>query len=416
MNRYIVIVALSIVAASVTVLGAAGRDVAAASEKVLYAFTGGTDGGGPQSSLVFDSSGTLYGTTHFGGVSTCGGMVGGGCGVVFSLTPGSGGWAERALYAFGDGSDGGFPNAGVILDGAGNLYGTASTGGSTACSIGCGVVYELQRGPSGWSERVLHTFVQTDGQFPNARLLAGTGGTLYSTTWYGGSHGAGTVFALSPRSGGWTESVLYSFTGTQDGSSPAGPLVQDAAGDVYGTTYPYNGYNDGVAFALSPRAHGAWKDRAIDTFGSGAGGEDPYAGVIADEAGNLYGTTIEGGANGDGVVFELVRKSSRRFVEKVLHTFAGADGSAPYAGLVADSAGNLYGTTVFGGSHGYGVVYLLARKPHGAWNERALYSFTGGNDGGYPSGEVTLGAHRSLYGATSNGGTSGSGVVYEVTP
>ena len=191
-----------------------------ATEKVLYSFADGVDGGGPNGGLVFDASGNAYGTTHFGGNDSCGGQVGGGCGVVFELSPNaSGGWSETPLYAFQDSSDGGFPNAGVILDKSGNVLGTASTGGSFACSIGCGVVYELSKG-SAWAETVLHTFDGSDGEFPNAALLPSANGTLYGTTWYGGS-GNGTVFSLAPGSGGWKESVLYGFQGTADGSAPA---------------------------------------------------------------------------------------------------------------------------------------------------------------------------------------------------
>src|SRR5579863_1626936 len=161
---------------------AASAARAHAIEKVLYSFTGGTDGGAPNGSLVFDGAGNVYGTTHFGGINMCGGQVGGGCGVVFELSPTrSGGWSESPLYAFADGTDGGFPNAGVILDKNGNVDGTASTGGSTQCSIGCGVVYELTK-VSEWKESVLHTFSGSDGEFPNAVLLAGSAGALYSTT------------------------------------------------------------------------------------------------------------------------------------------------------------------------------------------------------------------------------------------
>ena len=150
---------------------AEGAASAHAAETVLYSFTGGTDGGGPNGGLVFDSSGNAFGTTHFGGNDSCGGSVGGGCGVVFELSPNkSGGWTETPLYTFDDGSDGGFPNAGVILDKNGNAFGTASTGGSTQCSIGCGVVYELSKS-SGWTESVLHSFIESDGEFPNAVLL-----------------------------------------------------------------------------------------------------------------------------------------------------------------------------------------------------------------------------------------------------
>jgi uncharacterized repeat protein (TIGR03803 family) len=382
---------------------------------VLYSFTGGTDGGGPVGSIAFDALGDAFGATHFGGISSCGGNVGGGCGVVFELSPSkSGGWSESPLYAFADTADGGFPNAGVIIDKRGNLFGTASTGGSFQCSIGCGVVYELRKS-SNWSESVLHTFTGSDGQFPNAALLPSASGTLYSTTWYGGSSGNGTVFALTPGSGTWTESVLYSFAGTADGSAPAAGVIADGAGNLYGTTYKFDGDNDGVAYELRKQSRGRWKDRVLYSFTGNGGGEDPYAGPIMPAKGTLYGTTIEGGTNGSGVAFALVLTHGKHWSEKVIHQFGGAsDGSAPYAGLVADHAGNLFGTTVFGGADNAGTVYELSPQRGGQWKERLLYSFTGGADGANPSGTLTLDPAGHLYGAAEGGGKSGYGVVFEI--
>jgi uncharacterized repeat protein (TIGR03803 family) len=384
-----------------------------ATEKVLYSFADGVDGGGPNGGLVFDASGNAYGTTHFGGNDSCGGQVGGGCGVVFELSPNeSGGWSETPLYAFQDRSDGGFPNAGVVLDKSGNVLGTASTGGSFTCSIGCGVVYELSKG-SAWAETVLHTFDGSDGEFPNAALLPSANGTLYGTTWYGGS-GNGTVFSLAPGSGGWKESVLYGFQGTADGSAPAGGVVADRAGNLYGTTYKFDGDNDGVAFEL--RKHAAWKDSVLYTFTNNGGGEDPYAGLIMPAKRKLYGTAIESGPNDGGVAFELVLGTKHQWSEKVLHAFGSpGDGNAPYGGVIADKRGNLYGTTVFGGANNSGIVYELSPSGSGQWKEKILYSFTGGSDGQYPSGSLTLDATGNLYGATSNGGQNGYGAVFEIT-
>lgn len=394
-------------------VSSAGR--AHSAERVLYSFSGGTDGGGPVGSIAFDASGNAYGTTHFGGISSCGGNVGGGCGVVFELSPNkSGDWSESPLYAFADTSDGGFPNAGVIIDKNGNLFGTASTGGSFQCSIGCGVVYELTKS-SDWSERVLHTFTGNDGEFPNAVLLPSASGTYYSTTWYGGSSGNGTVFALTPGSGTWTESVLYSFTGTTDGSAPAAGVIADGAGNLYGTTYKFDGDNDGVAYELQKQSRGAWKDRVLFTFtGSGGAGENPYAGLIMRGKGKLFGTTIEGGTNGSGVAFELVLTHRKHWTERVVHQFGAAgDGNAPYGGLVADKAGNLFGTTVFGGADNAGTVFELSPARGGPWKERLLYSFTGGPDGANPGGTLTLDSAGNLYG-TAGGGQSGNGVVFEI--
>jgi uncharacterized repeat protein (TIGR03803 family) len=387
---------------------------ARATETVLYSFTDGTDGGGPNGGLVFDSSGNAFGTTHFGGNDSCGGSVGGGCGVVFELSSNkSGGWSETPLYTFDDGTDGGFPNAGVILDKNGNAFGTASTGGSTQCSIGCGLVYELSKS-SGWTESVLHSFIQSDGEFPNAVLLRSKSGTLYSTTWYGGSSGNGTVFSLTPGSSGWTEHVLYSFAGTTDGSAPAAGVIADRAGNLYGTTYKYDGDNDGVAYELQKKP--AWKDRVLYTFTNNGGGENPYAGLVMTAKGTFYGTAIESGPDDGGVAYELVRGKAHAWKETVLHAFgATGDGNAPYGGLIADKSGNLFGTTVFGGANNAGIVYELSPTHGGQWKERILYSFTGGTDGQYPTGSLTLDASGKLYGATSDGGKNGYGVVFEVT-
>ncbi|HEY2476342.1 MAG TPA: choice-of-anchor tandem repeat GloVer-containing protein [Candidatus Cybelea sp.] len=393
---------------------AASARHATATEKVLYSFSGGTDGGGPIGSIAFDSSGDAFGTTHFGGVVKCGGNYGGGCGVVFELIPNkSGAWSETPLYAFNDGSDGGFPNAGLILDKTGNLYGTASTGGSSACSIGCGVVYELRKN-GGWSESILQTFTGSDGEFPNAVLLPSSHGTLYSTTWFGGSTGNGTVFSLSPTGSGWTERVLYSFGGTTDGSAPAGGVIADRSGNLYGTTYKFDGDNDGVAFELRKRAHGLWKDSVLYTFTNNGGGEDPYAGLIMSSNRKLFGAAIEGGPDNGGVVFGLVLNKHHAWTEKVVHAFGSAgDGSSPYGGLVADKSGNLYGTTVFGGTSNSGTVYELSHS-HGKWIERILYSFSGGSDGANPNGALTLDRSGNLYGTAEDGGQSGHGVVFEI--
>lgn len=386
---------------------------ARATEKVLYAFSGGSDGGGPNGAVAFDSSGNVFGTTHFGGITSCGGNVGGGCGVVFELSPTSGVWKESALYAFGDSSDGGFPNAGVILDKSGNLFGTASTGGNFGCSIGCGVVYELVKN-NNWNENVLHTFTGGDGQFPNAILLSAASGTLYSTTWYGGSTGNGTVFALTPSGSAWTQRVLYSFNGTADGSAPAAGVVADAAGNLYGTTYKFDGANDGVAYELLKRSHGSWKDRVLYSFTGEGGGEDPYAGLLMASKRKLYGTTIEGGSNGGGAAFELTLGGHHRWTEHDLYVFGGSgDGSTPYGGLVADARGNLFGTTLFGGANNAGTVYELSPGHGSSWKERILYSFTGGSDGGNPGGTLTFDTIGNLYG-TAGGGQSGNGVIFEI--
>jgi uncharacterized repeat protein (TIGR03803 family) len=395
-----------------------------ASEKVLYSFTGGTDGGGPLAGVVFDGSGNLYGTTHFGGITTCGGIVGGGCGVVFQLAPSmtTPAWTEYVLYSFADGTDGGFPNGSLLVDSSGDVFGTASVGGNTSCTDGCGVVFRIFPSPSGggWVERVIHHFDGTDGSFPNAALIFDGSGNLYSTTVDGGASGDGTVFELTPSAGNWTETLLYSFTGGSDGNNPYAGLVMDASGNLYGTTYPVGDGNHGVVFELK-QVSGVWTLEVLHTFTGGNDGGNPYAGLILDGAGNLYGTTAEGGADEYGVVFKLSPPSGTgtSWTETVLHTFTGGnDGGSPYGGLVFDASGNLYGATVFGGADGYGVAYKLTPVlgTTGGWTETLLHTFTGGNDGGYPECTLVFDSSGNLFGTTTNGGASGNGVVFEIVP
>jgi uncharacterized repeat protein (TIGR03803 family) len=355
---------------------------------VLYSFTGGygttTDGIGPQAGLIFDSLGNLYGTTTSGGVSSFG--------TVFELSPPSGGsgpWTESVLYNFTGGSDGRVPNAGLIFDVNGNLYGAATQGGNNAdcAEDGCGVVFELSP-PSGgtgpWTETPLYTFTGgTDGGFPAngaaGSLIFDAHGNLYGTTGIGGNlsacpggggnlPGCGVTFELSPPSGGggpWTESVLYSFTGGNDGSEPYFGLIFDSSGNLYGTTSRGGAKSAGVAFELSPPSGGSgpWSETTLYGFTGGSDGGYPEAGLILDSQGNLYGTTDSGGTGTAGVAFELSPPSSggSPWNETVLHPFTdGSDGGYPQAGLVFDSLGNLYGTAFDGGTYGAGVVFELA--------------------------------------------------------
>jgi uncharacterized repeat protein (TIGR03803 family) len=391
---------------------------AAPSFIVLHTFAGfPTDGDTPSAGLLRDAAGNLYGTTVNGGAH--------GSGVVFKLSPSGN---ETVLYSFTGGADGGYPSAGLLRDAAGNLYGTTVLGGPG----GSGVVFKLS--PTG-TETVLYSFTGgnggTDGGFPTAGLLRDAAGNLYGTTFYGGSGncldpfvligGCGVVFKLSAMG---TETVLYSFAGPPDGQYPVAGLIPDAAGNLYGTTEfggvyngycekpnPHNAYTCGVVFKLSPSG----TETVLHTFaGYPTDGGNPYAGLLRDAAGNLYGTTLNGGADGSGVVFKL----SPTGTETLLHTFTGPDGARPSAGLIKDTLGNLYGTTIGGGAHGQGVVFELIRcssAPSG-YEFKVLHSFTGGDDGAYPwSGLVRDGA-GNLYGTTSRGGASGNGVVFRLTP
>jgi uncharacterized repeat protein (TIGR03803 family) len=357
-------------------------------ETVLYVFgTQQGDGNTPIAGLTFDSKGNLYGTTFFGGFTSCGESYG--CGTVFELSPSaSGGWTETVLNTFSSDANGvGLPYGGVTVDALGNVFGTTSYGGTGRCSnyfVGCGSVYELTPGASGWSIRFLHYFhgdgLRPDGGIPTASLLSGSNNTFLGTTSSYGVPGAnrdaaGTVFEIAPSSGGgWNEIPLYTFgTFSGDGSVPTGGLVRDAQGDLYGTTQ-FGGLETGscfdtpgcgIIFMLSPTATG-WQETTLYEFKGVPDGASPaYSTLTLNSKGNLYGVTPEGGidnsgcTNGCGTVFEL-SPSSSGWTETVLYAFkGGSDGSVPQGSLAIDQNGNLYGATAFGGSQNAGTVFEI---------------------------------------------------------
>ena len=392
-------------------------------EKVLFNFNG-TDGYQPMYGLIFDAAGNLYGTAFGGGDPSCGDPNG--CGTVFQLTPApGGGWTETVLHSFkGYPTDGSYPYAGVIFDAAGNLYGTTDWGGT----YGGGTVFELTpTAGGGWTEKVLHSFGNgADAAFPYACLIFDAAGNLYGTTGGGGTYGVGTVFELSPAAGGgWTETVLHSFNGS-DGHGPEAGLIFDAAGKLYGTTAWGGTGTDclntgcGTVFKLTPVAGGGWTETVLHSF-SNTDGALPFAGLIFDAAGNLYGTTQQGGSYGFGTVFELTPTAGGGWTETVLFSFngnwSGRDGGLPEAGLIFDAAGNLYGTTGAGGTYAYGTAFELTPTAGGGWTETVLHSFNNnGTDGESPLAGLIFDAAGNLYGTTGGGGTYGLGMVFELTP
>jgi uncharacterized repeat protein (TIGR03803 family) len=374
------------------------RTMQAQTYSVLHSFAGAPDGCKPQGDLLRDGAGNLYGTT-----ANCGS----GNGVVFKISAAG---KETILYRFTGKTDGGLPEAGLIRDKAGNLYGTAYAGGAS----GDGVVFELSKG----KETVLHSFSGSDGAHPTASLVRDAAGNLYGTTFYGGtaSCGCGTVFKIDTTG---AETVLYSFTGGTDGKFPAGRLLPDSVGNLYGTASEggavncgrFGMYGCGVVFKVDSSAH----ETVLYSFTGGADGGQPLAGLIRDSAGNFYGTTFSAGNlsrpcalnNGCGVVFKL----SKADQETVLYTFTnGTDGANPTADLARDSAGNLYGTTKLGGA-GYGVVFEIQ-----GGSESALYTFQGSNDGAGPLAGLIRDSSGNLYGTTSFGGSATEGVVFKLAP
>jgi uncharacterized repeat protein (TIGR03803 family) len=380
-----------------------------------------------------DKAGNLYGATQAGGSSTnplCDTNYEDSCGVVYELLPKSGGgWTEKVLHSFGSGQDGYFTQSGLILDAEGDLYGTTMYGGKN----GCGIAFELMPQAGGsWKEKILYNFCslanEADGQYPDSPLIFDASGNLYGETLYGGATElAGAVFELSPKDdGGWAEKVLYGFSGT--GVAGGYGLTRDNAGNLYGVGSggisnggPCN-FGCGLVFELSPRSGGSWSYQDLYDFYSYADdGYDSYSQLIIDSAGNLYGTTFYGGLYTGGTAFELSPGSGGVWTEKILHSFAynDVDGFLPGAGLVADGAGNLFGTTQVGGAYGGygdGTAFELSPEMDGSWNESILHNFGNGTDGVSPVGRLILDTHGNLYGATGSGGTAGGGTVFEIMP
>ncbi|MFZ0286259.1 MAG: choice-of-anchor tandem repeat GloVer-containing protein [Terriglobales bacterium] len=362
---------------------------------VLYTFTDETEGWQPDAAPILDTAGNLYGTTQYGGTE-------GGFGTVFELdTTGH----ERVLYSFAGEPDGEDPVTGLVGDHSGNLYGTTLYGGTAG---GFGTVFKL--GHTG-KLTLLHSFgSDPDGADPRGSLIGDPQGNGYGTTQYGGAAGGyGAVFEQSAN-GQFT--VLYSFSGTPDGENPEASLIRDSAGNLYGTTV-YGGTAGGYGTVFKLDKDG--KLTLLHSFAGTPDGENPYAGLAADSAGNGYGTTKYGGtAGGFGTVFKIDRTGKFSLV----HSFAGTpDGENPLAGLVVDPAGNIYGTTYYGGTYGYGTVFEIDTTG----KLTVLHNFDASPDGANPLGGLTRDAAGNLYGTTSDGGDLscgffGCGVVFEVAP
>jgi uncharacterized repeat protein (TIGR03803 family) len=370
-------------------------------ETVLHSFANSPDGANPRYvTPVLDARGNLYGTTNYGGAY--------GFGTVFELAPLG---TEKILHSFDvNGTDGAYPESSVVLY-EGSVYGTTAEGGSDNID---GTVFKLSPPPTfcrtivcPWVERILHSFgTSGDGSQPYAVLTVDTHGNLYGTTNVGGAYSQGTVFEVTSSG---AETVLWNFGNGTDGANPLAGVVLDTQGNLYGTTEHGGAYNQGTVFELTPSG----TETILWSFGNGTDGANPIGGVILDAMGNLYGTTANGGAYGEGTVFELMPS----WTETILHSFENndIDGIHPYAGLVVDTNGNLYGTTTAGGggSGAAGTVFELT--PSGG-TETILHNFGGSGDGAFPWGGLVFDRSGNLYGTTFAGGANGYGTVFKVTP
>jgi uncharacterized repeat protein (TIGR03803 family) len=418
---YQTLAVIAVVTASLAVLFSSAVEArAAGKERVLHTFSYSRKGGEPQGRLILDSAGNLYGAARSGGGHNVD-CVEDSCGVVFELTRNvEGKWKETLLYVFKGDRDGSGPNS-VIRDSAGNVYGTALIGGNGPCVGGCGLVFELMPSKNGlWSKSVLHDFLSADGANPAGGLLFDSAGNLYGTTESGGL-GFGVVFKLIPtRDGKWEEKVLHAFTGKRDGASPSCTLILDAAGNIHGTA-PWGGdlscdapNGCGVVFELLRSSGGKWKQKVLHVF-TGRNSSSPNGGLVFDANGNLYGSTYGGGTSNSGIVFELTPQSDGKWKETVLRAFSGGrDGNGPNGDLLFDTAGNLYGTTYAGGAANRGVVFELETTANGNWNEVVLHDFTGARDGIGPEFGLTVDGAGTMFGTTLYGGINDAGVAFEI--
>jgi len=376
---------------------------------VLYTFTGEKDGANPYAGLTADAGGNLYGTTIAGGSY--------GQGTVFELRHSGSNWIMMTLYSFAGGNDGAQPRARVIIGPDGGLYGTTFNGGGTGCGgQGCGTVFTL-RAPI-WKETVLYRFTGgTDGGLPLGDLMFDKHASIYGTTQQGGvphscgNLGCGVVYKLSHMSVLWSESPIYQFIGISDGVVPNGGVVFDTSGNLYGTTVSGGSNNFGTVFQLTPSGSG-WTHQILYSFQNLTDGKLPNSGVTLDASGNLYGTAVFGGTGLGGTVFQL-KPSGGSWSFNLVYALVGNAG--PFGNLSLDAAGNLYGTTYQDGRYVLGSSFKLTPS-NGNWTYQSLHDFTGGDDGEYALSNLVFDAHGNMYGTAAYGGANGYGVVMQITP
>jgi len=412
MRRGFILLTLALVCVVLLLASKAFGVTPASTINVIYSFAGDEDGEYTDTDLVIDSAGNLYGTSVLGGAF--------GSGTVFQLTPSGNGWVHTVLYSFTSGADGGEPYKGVTLDAQGNLYGTAVTGGTGGCEGGCGVAYKLTHSGGSWSQTVIHYFSGgDDGSGPGAGLTIDHQGNLYGVTPTGGANGLGVIYQLSPAvSGNWNFTVIHTFTGGTDGSSGSAGRLLLHAGRLYGVATTGGANGKGTAYELKPSHAGEWTLKTIYAFQGQPDAGFPYGGLLLGTSGKLYGTTYYDGANNLGSVYELSRTAMGGWKERVLYSFqGGSDGQNSLSNLVIDAAGNLYGTTSEGGaSCSCGTIFKLTPGPNGIWTESVAHRFQGPPDGAFPYNGMVADAAGNFYGATVHGGVADDGTIYEFTP
>jgi uncharacterized repeat protein (TIGR03803 family) len=382
---------------------------------VLHTFNGAPDGREPIAGVTRDAAGNVYGTTYYGGTYDLG--------LVYKLAHKGSGWVLSPLYSFqrGQGAGGYAPVGGLTIGSDGNLYGTASLGGP----YDAGTVYKLSPPASvckaflcPWTETPLYYFTGgADGGTPEAALIFDSAGNMYGTSASGGTGDNGVVFKLTRSGSGWTESVLYSFANSPDGAGPFSSVTFDGNGNLYGTTNG-GGTGFGTVYQLTPSGSG-WTERVIYAFQGLNDGSLPYAGIVLDPDGNLYGATFYTGARNGGTIFELT-PSNGNWIFSVIYSPLLEGVGGPAGTLARSSNGTLYGTLLTGGDtqrcfgYGCGSVFQLAPS-NGGWVFTSLYEFTDGADGGNPEGGLILDSAGNLYGTTT-GSLGGDGSVFELTP
>ena len=380
----------------------------AATTDVIFSFEE-DDGEYADTDLETDNAGSIYGTTVLGGDF--------GGGTVFQLSPTPTGWNQTVLYSFTGGADGGEPYKGVTIDRRGNLYGTAVTGGSGGCEGGCGVVYKLTKSNGTWNQTVIHAFTGgDDGSGPGARVTLDRSGNVYGMTPTGGTYGVGTIYKLHPHAGSYEFQVIHTFTGGDDGATGSAGRMLLQHGRLYGAATVGGLYGSGVVFELTPTAVGEWNFRGLYSFHGQPDGSFPYGALLRAGSGKIYGTTYYGGENGIGCVYELSPRPVGQWDGRVIYSFQeGSDGNSPISNLVRDAAGNLFGTTSEGGL-GSGAIFKLTPNGGGQWTESVVHPFAGPPDGGFSYNGMVVDRFGNFYGATVHGGTDDDGCVYKFTP